>query len=367
MATLQRGIRLTWTPLVLSVVVVVTWVLIESGGDIFYEREGEKMFLRLMLVLGLQMFSGNSGVMSFGHVAFMAVGAYASALLTIPTEIKEITFTEMPSFLSSWIFPAQFGPLAGTLVAALVAALLAAIFAFPIVRLSGIAAAIATLAVLVITNVFISQTPALTLGSDTINGVPQTATLGATVVWVVLTIFLAYGLKQSRIGLRLRASRENENAAKSVGVGVRRERYVAFVLAGFVFGIAGALYAHYFVGFSYTDFYFDLTFIVVAMLVVGGLGSVTGAVVGTFFLTVVYVAVQRIEVNGVLGAQPPSGTANLVLAVVLLGALIIRPNGLTGGREVPLPSWLSRDRGNGKAIIGEHGDAVLRPSSSASV
>ena len=151
--------------------------------------------------------------------------------------------------------------------------------------LAGIAAAIATLAVLVITNVFIGRT-ALTLGSDTINGVPQTATLGATVVWVVLTIFLAYGLKQSRIGLRLRASRRTRTRRSRSASASAASATSPSSLPGSSSASAGALYAHYFVGFSYTDFYFDLTFIVVAMLVVGGLGSVTGAVVGTFFLTV---------------------------------------------------------------------------------
>ena len=214
-----------------------------------------------------------------------------------------------------------------------------------IARLEGVGAAIATLAILVIANVFITQTPSVTLGTDVITGVPQTATLRGTAVWLVIIIFAAYAFQQSRHGLRLRASRENEDAARSVAVDVRLERYIAFVLSGFVYGLAGALYAHYFIGFGYADFYLGLTFIVIAMLVVGGMTSVAGAVAGTYFLSVIFLVVQRIEVDGVFGTTAPSGTANLVVAFALLVALIVRPKGITGGREVPWPARWSRRGG----------------------
>lgn len=342
---IDRCLRVSWTPLVLGVVIVVTYTLVEAGGDIFYQQEAERLFLRLMLVLGLHIFTGNSGVVSFGHVAFMAAGAYSSALLTISPEVKEFTFLDMPSYLASWILPAQLGGLAGTLAGAAFAGALAALFGIAIARLAGISAAIATVAILVIVNVFISQTPSVTLGTDVITGIPQTTTLENTMIWVLIVLAVAYGFQQSRHGLRLRATRENEDAAKSVGINVRTERYLAFWLSGVVCGVAGALYAHYFVGFSHTDFYFDATFIILAMLVVGGMTSVTGAVVGTYLLTVIYVAVQRVEVNGLVGVEPPSGSANLMLALVLLLALVARPAGITGGREIPWPRR-SRKRGS---------------------
>lgn len=340
-----RRIRPVWTPLVLSLVVVATLLAVETAGDVFLADELERLFIWMMLVLGLQIFSGNSGVISFGQVAFMAAGAYFSALLTIPPAVKDFTFADMPGYLSSWIFPAELSPLAGTLAGAAIGAVLAAIFGVLIARLEGVGAAIATLAILVIANVFITQTPSVTLGTDVITGVPQTSTLRGTAVWLVIIIFAAYAFQQSRHGLRLRASRENEDAARSVAVHVRRERYLAFVLSGFVYGLAGALFAHYFIGFGYADFYLGLTFIIIAMLVVGGMTSVTGAVVGTYFLSVIFLVVQRIEVDGVFGTTAPSGSANLVVAIALLVALIVWPKGITGGREVPWPARWSRRGG----------------------
>lgn len=331
-------LRTIWTPLVLSLFMVAIWLVItEIVNDVFYSDEAEKYFLRLLIVLALQMFSGNSGILSFGQVAFVAVGAYTSALLTIPTAIKQFTFLSMPHVLKDWVFPAQFSPLEGTLAGGVAALVVAMVFGVPIVRLIGVAAGIATLAILVAMNVFIQQTSSITRGTSTQIGVPQTTTMRTTMVWVIIVIIAAFVFKQSRNGLRLRATRENDRAARSVGVHVARERYIAFALSGFLCGIIGALYGHYFITFSYLDFYFDLTFLTIAMLVVGGMGSVYGAVVGTSFLTVIYVFFQRFEVNGIQGATVPSGTADVVMALALLIALILRPKGLTAGREVPWP------------------------------
>jgi branched-chain amino acid transport system permease protein len=341
--------RRVWPPLFLSIVLVITWAFIDAFGDVVYTATAVKMFLMLMIVLGLQIFSGNSGVLSFGHVAFMAIGAYASALLTIPTEIKKFTYLTMPHFLKYWIFPAQLNSLEGTLAGGGFALAFALIVAAPIVRLTGVAAGIATLAILVIVHEFDYQTSAVTRGTSTQIGVPTTTTLLSVLVWALIFIGIAFAFQQSRFGLRLRASRENERAAKSVGVKVPFERAIAWTISGFVVGVAGALYGHYFGGtFGPDDFWFNNGFNIVllsiAMLVVGGMTSVTGAVVGCYFITIVYEAFRRWEVNGLGGVTPPAGTANLVLALVLLLTLVLRPKGITGGREVPWPTEWRRPR-----------------------
>jgi branched-chain amino acid transport system permease protein len=343
LAAVEANARRLWPPLALCSVVVLTWALVDMFGDVVYTRTAVRMLLLLLVVLGLQIFSGNSGVLSFGHVVFVAIGAYSSALLTIPTAIKEFTYLTMPSWLTYWIFPAELSPLEATLVGGGFAALFALITSPAIVRLAGVQAGIATLALLVIANVFIVQTSSITRGTSTQIGVPTTTTLLSVTVWVLIFIALAFLFQQSRFGLRLRASRENERAARSVGVQVPRERGIAWVLSAFVCGVAGALYAHYFVTFSYLDFYFntngfDQVLLPIAMLVVGGMTSVTGAVVGCYLVTVVFEIFRRWEVNEFLGVNPPSGTTNLVLALVLLVTLLLRPRGITGGKELPWPT-----------------------------
>lgn len=360
--------RRIWPPFFLCAVVVVTWALVDGFGDIVYTQTAVRMLLTLIVVLGLQVFSGNSGVLSFGHVAFMAIGAYTSALLTIPPDIKEFTFLTMPHFLKVWVFPAHLTALEGTLAGAGFAALFALVTAPPIVRLAGVQAGIATLALLVIVYVFDVQTSAITRGTSTQIGVPTTTTFLSVLIWALIFIGVAFLFQQSRFGLRLRASRENERAAKSVGVRVSTERAVAWVLSGFIVGVAGALYGHYFGGtFGPDDFYFNQGFnivlLTIAMLVVGGMTSVTGAVFGCYLLTIVYEAFRRWEVNGLGDYKPPSGTANLALALVLLITLVVRPNGLTGGKEIPWPGDWSLDRFRGRRR--GRGTPVEQPAGSA--
>lgn len=336
--------RRGWSPLALCAVVLVSWGIVQVLDNVVYTRTAVLMFLLLIVVLAMQVFSGNSGVLSFGHVSFMAIGAYTSALLTIPTAVKESTFLTMPGFLKSWIFPAELGTIEATLAGAGFALVFALLTAPPIVRLAGVQAGIGTLAILVIVNVFLVQTTSITRGTSTMIGVPETTTLLQVMIWVLIFIIVAFAFQQSRFGLRLRASRENERAARSVGVRVPTERSIAWVLSGFAAGVAGALYGHFFVTFSPYDFYFDITFVTIAMLVVGGMSSVTGAVVGVFFITFVRELFRRWEVDGFAGVTPPSGTASLALAVVLLVTLVLRPKGITAGKEIPWPGDWSLPR-----------------------
>jgi branched-chain amino acid transport system permease protein len=363
---LEPVARRLWPPFILCLLVVVTWALVDSFGDVFYTRTTIRMLLLLLIVLGLQMFSGNSGVLSFGHVVFVAIGAYTSALLTIPPDIKSFTFLTMAKrapWLSYWVLPAKLSTLEGILVGGGFAALFALIVSPAIVRLAGVQAGIATLALLVIANVFIVQTSFITRGTSTQIGVPLTTTFLSVLAWSLIFIGLAFLFRQSRFGLRLQASRENERAARSVGVQIPRERGLAWVLSAFVCGVCGALYAHYYPTFSYLDFYFnsnglDIVLIPIAMLVVGGMASVTGAVVGCYLITVVYEAARRWEVDGLAGYQPPSGTSNLVVAILLLVTLALRPRGVTGGREIPWPGdwsldWWRRRKATGAPVTPE--------------
>jgi branched-chain amino acid transport system permease protein len=156
---------------------------------------------------------------------------------------------------------------------------------------------------------------------------------------------VAYLFQRSDLGLRLRASREDEVAARAQGVNVARHRGVAFILSAFCVGVGGALYAQ-FNGSIYPDaFYLTVTFITIAMLVVGGTRSLAGAVVGAVFLSAVSELLREIESAGQLGPLPlPSrpGTANVALAVIMLVVLLVRPRGLTNGREFPWPQRRGR-------------------------
>jgi branched-chain amino acid transport system permease protein len=334
--------RLVWVPAVLCLLLYLIYLFVQFVLTAEYQLIALNMFITVVLVLGLQMFSGNSGILSFGHIAFMAIGAYVSALLTIPAAIKQATFLEMPGFLD-WILTTELGTVESTLIGGACAAVFALIVAAPIVRLNGVPAGIATLALLVIIYTFNIQTASITRGTSTMIGVPATTTITSALIWAFLAVVVAYAYQASRFGKRLRASRENESAARSVGVNVPVERGIAWVLSAFVMGVGGALYGHYIIAFSASEFYFTITFTIVLMLVVGGMTSVSGAVIGVVFITVVQEILRRVETGPLNGDLP--GFAQLGLAIVLLLALIWRPRGLTFGHEIPWPgAWQATRR-----------------------
>ena len=355
--------RRLWVPAALCALLWIAYLIAQFMLGPQYQQIALNGFITVVLVVGLQVFSGNSGILSFGHVAFMAIGAYVSALLTIPPVLKKATFTDMPGFLD-WIIDTEMGTIPSTVVAGAVAAVFALIVAPPIVRLAGVPAGIATLALLVIVYTFNIQTTSITRGTSTMIGVPATTTITSALIWAFLAVVVAFVYQASRRGMRLRASRENEGAARSVGVSIPVERGVAWVLSAFLMGVGGALYGHFIIAFSAGEFYFAATFNIVLMLVLGGMTSVSGAVVGVLFVTVLKEVLREIE-TGPLGGEYP-GFTELLLAAILLLVLIWRPRGLTAGHEIPWPGeWrLRRSRNGGPDGNADNsiGDASRKPA-----
>jgi branched-chain amino acid transport system permease protein len=160
-------------------------------------------------------------------------------------------------------------------------------------------------------------------------------------IWALIAIAAGFVFQSTGLGLRLRGSREDDVAARSLGVGVRTERRMAWVVHGAIMGIGGALYAQYLGSFNASFFYLALTFTTLAMLVVGGMTSLSGAVVGSLTISFVAEFLHRIEQGADVGplhipARP--GLREVGLAVIMLAILILRPRGLTNGRELPWPS-----------------------------
>jgi branched-chain amino acid transport system permease protein len=340
---LARRFAAEWLPLLIGLgllaLLSLTLRTISTGFDNFILT----MLINLTVVVGIYIFVGNSGVVSFGQISFMALGAYAAALVTIPFQQKEFLLPNLPNFIAS----AHMGTIPSILLGGGLAAVIGAILAVPLMRMSGIAASIATLAVLVITWVVLGQWDALTGGKTALVGVPVTTTVTSAVVWTMLAIAGALLFQRSRIGLRLRASREDPVAAHGVGIGIVRERIIAFTLSAFVVGVGGGLYGHRLGAFAPDDFYFHLTFFTIAMLVVGGINSLSGAIAGTIVVSVIQEILGRLENGegvGPLHVSLRDGVTDAVLATLVLVILIFRPEGITGGREIGWPGGRARLR-----------------------
>ena len=291
--------------------------------------------VKVSIVVGLYLFIGNSGVLSFGQISFVALGAWTAGVLTVPEDQKRIT---MPG-LAHFLLTTNVGNAVSLLLAAVVGAAAALVVGLPLMRLSGLAAGIATFGVLEITNNVLTYEQKIGPGLNAFSSVPSTTGIWQAAVGALICVAVAYLYQRTRFGRMLRATREDPAAAAAAGISIYRQRLLAFTLSGALAGFAGGIYVHL-QPLQAGGLSLDLTFITLAMLVVGGSGSLLGAVVGALALNGLFsffsAATNTVDVLG-WNLTVPSGTAELTLGVLMAAVLILRPSGLTGGRELTLP------------------------------
>lgn len=325
---------------VLCGLVIVGTVLGESGTPRIGRATGTALIM-LVLVVGLAVFIGGSGIFSFGHLAFMGVGAYTTAIVTMSPTQKSFQLPGLPSWLASLQVPGT----QAALLSGAVATVFAVLVSLPVLRLSGLTASLATVAILIAVHSVFQNWDAVTRGSAGLILDADPPSIWSLLVWACLAVVVAVVFRQSRAGMRLVASREDEVAARALGIRVWWERGLGFAASAFVVGVAGSLFARYFGSLNPESFYLTTTFTAVAMLVVGGLTSVSGAVVGTIVLSVALELLRAVERGVTIGGwEIPhrSGLTEVGLAVVLLVVLIALPAGITGGRELDPATGLRR-------------------------
>jgi branched-chain amino acid transport system permease protein len=323
-------------PAVLVVAVALFGTIVSTSTETYVITT----LVNVTIVVALYVFIGNSGVLSFGHVSFVAVGAWTAGILSMSTSEKPAIMPSLAGFLRD----TTVGNVPSLALAAAVGALYALIVGLPLMRLSGLAAGIATFGVLEITHNVLRYWERIGPGLNTFSAVPETTGLLQAALGALLAVTVAFLYQRSRYGRMLRATREDAAAARAVGVSVYGQRLVAFTLSGAVAGLAGGLYVHL-LPVNAEVLYLDLTFITLAMLVIGGATSLWGAVVGAVVVSAVDSFLAEAE-NGVHvpggTLDLPSGTRIVVVGTLMAVVLILRPSGLTGGRELRLPRTLVR-------------------------
>lgn len=346
-STLSRAIAVDAVPgaVLLAGLVALPCLVIALTGSGALILTATNFLVMLIAVLGISLFSGNSGIISFGNVAFMAVGAQVSATLTLPPAIKTANLPLLPAFLQS----IQLDFWSATIVALIVVIIVALASGLALVRMSPTSASIATLGLLIIVNSVIVGAQGFTRGSQAMYGVPKLVGLPMATALAVVAIIATRLYRDSVTGIRLRAGRDNDAAARACGIDVPAERLRAWVAGAILSGLAGAMFAHMLTVFSAKSFYFDLTFSIIAMMVVGGMASVTGAVSGAVVITVLIEILRRLENGFSLGGlQVPQifGLTQVGLSVAILVILYGGQTGLLGFREIDsfLPKSWRRQR-----------------------
>jgi len=286
------------------------------------------------IVVALYVFVGNSGVLSFGHISFVAVGAYLSGILTLGAEQKNLILPTMFGILRH----TQTSTAVSLAIAAAAGALFALVAGIPLMRLSGLPAGIATFAVLGITTNIISYWDKIGPGVTALALVPTNG-IWTLMVGALIAIVVAFVYQRSPSGRKLRATREDPQAAQASGIQVHRQRLYAFVISGALAGFAGGLLVHELGSITTDQVSVELTFTTLAMLVVGGVSSLSGAVLGALLISGLNSFLADAEQGVNIGFQLtlPTGTRLVTIGAVMALVLILRPTGITGGREVRLP------------------------------
>jgi branched-chain amino acid transport system permease protein len=305
--------------------------------DAFTVRVLNLCAIYVVLALSLNLVNGFTGLFSLGHSGFMAVGAYTCALLTMSPEQKEMNFFLEP--IAPWLAHLSLPFLPALLVGGLAAAAVGFLVGAPVLRLKDDYLAIATLGFSEIIRVVLTNTQSLTNGSLGLKGLPKFATTGVVWACAALSVLLMVLLTRSAYGRALKAVRDDEIAAGAMGIDVFRVKVVSFTASSFMAGVGGALLGHLLTTIDPKMFTFMLTFNILLVVVLGGIGSITGSVIGAVAVTVLMEALRFLDgpLNfGLFELEGRPGLRMVVFSVLLMAVVLFRQRGLMGSREF---SW----------------------------
>ncbi|SFP80400.1 branched-chain amino acid ABC transporter permease [Caldicoprobacter faecalis] len=291
--------------LVLAYVIVQLLISVNIIND-YLQATLTTICINIILAVSLNLITGFTGQFSLGHAGFMSIGAYTCALLIL----KDPT---MPNFLL------------GTLLGSLLAALVGFLVGLPTLRLRGDYLAIATLGMAEIIRIMFINMDKITNGPRGLSGIPRFVNWTWLFIFTVGTVLLIRNFLRSSHGRACIAIREDEIAAEAMGINTTWYKVLAFVIGAFCAGIAGALYASYFYFIKPDLFGFLKSVDILVMVVLGGLGSISGSILAAILLAVISTLLQSF-----------SEIRMILYALILIVIMIFRPQGLLGSKEISL-------------------------------
>ncbi|HGQ5987308.1 TPA: branched-chain amino acid ABC transporter permease [Streptococcus pneumoniae] len=307
-------VNILWLLLLLAGYSLIS-VLVSVGVlNLFYVQILQQIGINIILAVGLNLIVGFSGQFSLGHAGFMAIGAYAAAIIG----------SKSPTY------GAFFGAM---LVGALLSGAVALLVGIPTLRLKGDYLAVATLGVSEIIRIFIINGGSLTNGAAGILGIPNFTTWQMVYFFVVITTIATLNFLRSPIGRSTLSVREDEIAAESVGVNTTKIKIIAFVFGAITASIAGSLQAGFIGSVVPKDYTFINSINVLIIVVFGGLGSITSAIVSAIVLGILNMLLQDV-----------ASVRMIIYALALVLVMIFRPGGLLGTWELSLSRFFKKSK-----------------------
>ena len=348
---MKKTTKITLNIICLALLAAFLWWA-EGSLDGYKVQVLNLIAVNAILAVSLNLIYGYTGMFSLGHAGFMAIGAYVSALLILPAAQKEMMYILEPII---WPFSVMQAPFfVSVLAGGLAAALLGVAIAFPVIRLGGDYLGIATLGFAEIIRVVFTNITPITNGALGLKGIPAYANLGWNYFWCVITFYVIIKLLSSNFGNTLRAIRDDEVAARAMGINTFKAKLISFSIGAFFAGVGGALMGSLITTIDPKMFNFQLTFNILMIVVAGGLGSITGSAVGAVVITILLEWLRFVEetinIGGIEIAGIP-GMRMVIFSVVLILIILYRREGIIGGYEF---SWESLTRRFGRK--GERSD-----------
>ncbi|HOP29110.1 MAG TPA: branched-chain amino acid ABC transporter permease [Spirochaetota bacterium] len=291
----------------------------------------------ITLGLSLNLIYGFTGLFSLGHAGFMAVGAYTTALLTMPPQLKEMNFFLEP--IVPWLANTEWSFLPALLMGGTLAAVVGFLIGAPVLKLKDDYLAIATLGFAEIIRIVFTNTQNITNGPLGLKGLPPYTTIWwSWGIAFVSILFMVYLFKGS-YGRAFIAIREDEVAAETMGINLFRHKILSFTIGSFMAGVGGGLLAHLMGTIDPLMFRFMLTFNILLVVVLGGMGSISGSVIAAIVITVLMEYLRFLDgpMNfGLFKTNGIPGMRMVIFSIMLMFVILFFQRGLMGNREL---SW----------------------------
>ncbi len=316
---------------------LVFFFLADAFLDPFSMQIFKLCAINIILALSLNLLNGFTGLFSLGHAGFMSIGAYTVALLTLTADQKAMNFFLKP--IEPWLAQVTIPFLPALVIAGLVAAFFGFLIGAPALRLRDDYLAIATLGFSEIIRVVFTNLQSVTNGSLGLKGLPRFTTMWWAWGTAAVTVAVLLSLVNSSYGRAFKAIRDNEIAAEAMGIDVFRVKLLSFVISAFFAGVGGALLAHHLTTIDPKQFMFLKTFDVLLIVVLGGIGSISGSIISAVVVTIMMEALRFLDgpLNFIFfRTEGLPGIRMVVFSLLLMAVILFRQQGLMGRREL---SW----------------------------
>ncbi len=322
---------------VLVIVALLALTYFANGHiDSYVRRVLNLCAIYTIIALSMNLVNGFAGMFSLGQAGFMAIGAYTVAIFTVPVELRAQVFYLAP--MNPLIAGIELPFIAALLLGGCIAAFFALLIGFPVLRLRGDYLAIATLGFSEIIRIVFTNTQTITNGALGIKNVPPLSNMFYIYLAAIITVVILALLLTSSYGRAFKAIREDEIVAEAMGINLLKHKLMAFVIGGFFAGIGGGLYGALLGTVDPKNFIFTMTYNFLLIIVLGGLGSMSGTIMSAFIVTIGLELLRFFdEPLTLFGASIPlfrPGLRMVVFSISLMVIVLFWQKGIMGKNEI---------------------------------